>query len=161
MNKCHVECLPEEVLMLNLGVGFTREIIEHHKGSGAVCVALAEGENLFGLIDEDPQRELQHPYYDKLYKKPESEEHNIRYSIDSKKKNKLVFIKPSFEPWLIEIARKSRVHMSDYNLSDDPDILHREINFKKADLQKLLHHLIKIKCPAIIRLKNIINSSSI
>jgi hypothetical protein len=158
MNKCHVECLPEEVLMLNLGVGFTRDIIEHHKGSGAVCVALSEGENLFGLIDEDPQRELQHPYYEKLYKKPESEEHNIRYSIDTKKKNKLVFIKPSFETWIIEVAKKSKVKMSNFNLSDDPDKLHGEINFKKADLQKLFHHLKKIKSPAIIWLITIINS---
>jgi hypothetical protein len=159
MNKCHVECLPEEVLMLNLGVGFTRDIIEHHKGSGAVCVALAKGENLIGLIDEDPQRELQHPYYDKLYKKPKSEEHNIRYSIDVKKKNKLVFIKPSFEPWIIETAKKSNIKMSDFKLSDDPDKLHGEINFKKGDLQKLLHQLLKVKSPAIIRLKKIVNSS--
>ena len=158
MNKCHVECLPEEVLMLNLGVGFTRDIIEHHLGSGAVCAALAEGKNLLGLIDEDPQRDSQHPYYEKLYKKPEAEEHNIRYSIDSKKKNKLVFIKPSFEPWIIEVAKKSKVKMSDFNLSDDPDKLHAEINFKKTELQQLFHHLKKTKSPAIIRLIEIINS---
>ena len=156
MSKYHIECLPEEVLLLNMGL--TRDVIEHHSGSGAVCRTLEEGTNLCGLIDEDPDRNFQHNYYNKLYLKHESDEHNIRYSIDKTSKNRLIFIKPRFEPWIISVAHKSNVNMSDFNLNDDPDLLHREINFKKGDLQKLLHHLIKIKSPAIVRLKKLINS---
>ena len=76
MSMYHIECLPEEVLLLNMGL--TRDVILHHSGSGAVCRALDEGTNLFGLIDEDPDRNFQHDYYNKLYLKPESDEHNIR-----------------------------------------------------------------------------------
>jgi hypothetical protein len=156
MSKYHIECLPEEVLLLNMGL--TRDVLLHHSGSGAVCKILAEGKNLIGLIDEDPERDSQHGYYNKLYLKPESDEHNIRYSFDRVKKNKLIFIKPRFEPWIIRVAQSSGVKMSDFNLSDDPDMLHREINFKKSDLQKLIHRLKKIKSPAILRLKKLINS---
>ena len=157
MSKYHIECLTEEVLLLNLGQ--TRDSIEHHQGNGAVCKVLEKGTNLFGLVDEDPQRaEYQHDYYDKLYPKPESDKYNIRFSIDKKKKNKLIFIKPRFEPWIIEVAQSSNLNMSDFNLSDNPDVLHGEISFKRTDLQKLIHHLVRIKNPAIILLKKILNS---
>ena len=156
MNKFHIECLPEEVLMLNLGI--SREAIQHHPGSGAVCKTLADGTNLLGLIDEDPDRDFQHDYYKKLYQKYESDEHNIRFSIDKAKKNKMIFIKPRFEPWIIEVAKNSGVKMEDFNLSENPDLLHREITFKKSDLQKLFHKLIKVKSPAIKRLQKLINS---
>ena len=155
MSKYHIECLPEEVLLLNMGL--TREVLLHHSGSGGVCKTLYEGTNLIGLIDEDPERESQHNYYNKLYLKPVSEEYNIRYSIDKVKKNKLIFIKPRFEPWIIGVAQNSGIKMSDFNLSPDPNLLHREINFKKSDLQKLLHKLKKIKSPAILHLKKLIN----
>ncbi len=156
MSKFHIECLPEEVLMLNMGV--TRDNIQHHPGSGAVCKTLADGTNLCGLIDEDPERDFQHDYYKKLYQKSESDEHNIRYSFDRDNKNKMIFIKPRFEPWIIGVAKNSGIKMADYNLSDNPDLLHREITFKKSDLQKLMHTLIKIKSPAFIRLIKLINS---
>jgi len=156
MSKYHIECITEEILLLNLGK--TRDSILHHPGSGAVCRALDEGTNLFGLIDEDPERTFQHDYYDKLYPKPESDKYNIRFSVDKKKKNKLVFIKPRFEPWIIEVAQSSDLNMSDFNLSDNSDILHREISFKRGDLQKLIHHLVRIKNPAIIHLKKLFNS---
>jgi len=155
MIKYHIECLPEEVLLLNMDL--TRDDLLHHSGSGGVCQTLFEGTNLFGLIDEDPDRKYQHQYYSKLYLKSESDLHNIRYSIDKVKKNKMIFIKPRFEPWIIEVAQNSGVKMSDFNLSGDPNLLHREINFKKSDLQKLLHKLKKVKSPAILRLKELIN----
>jgi len=155
MIKYHIECLPEEVLLLNMGL--TRDVLLHHSGSGAVCKTLSQGTNLIGLIDEDPERDSQHSYYNKLYLKHQSDEHNIRFSIDKTKKNKLIFIKPKFEPWIIEVAQNSDVKMSDFNLSNDPNLLHREINFKKSDLQKLLHKLKKVKSPAILRLTELIN----
>jgi hypothetical protein len=155
MSKYHIECLPEEVLLLNMDL--TREVLMHHSGSGAVCKTLYEGTSLVGLIDEDPERDSQHGYYNKLYSKPVSDEHNIRYSVDKAKKNKLIFIKPRFEPWIIGVAQSSGVSMSDFNLSDNPDLLHREINFKKSDLQKLLHKLKKVKSPALLRLKELLN----
>ncbi|MEO8404588.1 MAG: hypothetical protein ABI480_08340 [Chitinophagaceae bacterium] len=155
MIKYHIECLPEEVLLLNMGL--TRESLLHHSGSGGVCQTLSDGSNLIGLIDEDPERKYQHSYYSKLYLNPVSDLHNIRYSIDKAKKNKMIFIKPRFEPWIIEVAQNSGVNMADFNLSGDANLLHREINFKKTDLQKLLHMLKKVKSPAILRLKELIN----
>lgn len=155
MSIYHIECRTEEILLLNLGL--TREKIKHHSGNGSVCKAMEDGKNLFGLIDEDPNRsEYQHDYYDRLYKKPESDEFGIRYSIDKKRKNKLVFIKPSFEPWIIRAAYDSGLKMADFNLSNDPNSLHREIIFKTSDLQKLIHKLLRIKNPAIIRLKELV-----
>ncbi|MBI2968864.1 MAG: hypothetical protein HYY40_13775 [Bacteroidetes bacterium] len=157
MSRYHIECRPEEILLLTIG-HLTRDHIEHHTGNGSVCKTLSKGRNLIGLIDEDPERkEYQHDYYDELYKRQKSDEHDIRLSIDKKTKNRLVFIKPKFEPWIIAVARNSGLRMSDFNLSDDPDKLHGEINWKRTDLQKLLHKLMKIKSPAIVHLKKIIS----
>jgi hypothetical protein len=135
----------------------TRDKIEHHTGNGSVCKVLSEGKNLFGVIDEDPERnEYQHYYYDKLYWKPKSDIYNIRFSIDNRKNNKLIFIKPKFEPWIIEVAKSSGIKMSDFNLSDDPYKLHSEINWKRTELQKLLHKLVAIKSAAIMHLQSLI-----
>lgn len=155
MSKYHIECLPEEVLLLNLGL--QRDSIVHHSGSGSVCSTMNKGKYLIGLIDEDPDRRQQHPYYDKLYRKPSSDKYNIRFSEDNVKKNKIVFIKPRFEPWIIQVAQQSGLRMSDFDLSDDPDLLHREINFKKTSLQRLIHKLKRVQNPAILRLKELLN----
>jgi len=158
MIKYHIECLPEEVLLLNMGL--TRDVLAHHSGSGAVCKTLEQGKNLVGLIDEDPERDSQHSYYNKLYRNPESDQHNVRYAIDKTNKNKLIFIKPRFEPWIIGVAESAGLNMSDFNLSNNSGTLHREIIFKKADLQKLLHKLISLNSPAIVRLKELIFNSA-
>ncbi len=155
MIQYHIECLPEEVLLLTMGL--TRDVITHHSGSGSVCKTLDQNENLVGLIDEDPDRLSQHSYYNKLYRNSDSDQHNVRFSIDKENKNKMIFIKPRFEPWIIEVATTAGLNMADFNLSNNSDNLHREINFKRTDLQKLLHKLISIKSPAIVRLKELLN----
>ncbi len=155
MIKFHIECTPEEVLLLNMGL--TRDLIVHHSGSGSVCKTLDQNKNVFGLIDEDPDRNSQHSYYNKLYRNYESDQYNIRFCIDRENKNKMIIIKPRFEPWIIKVAELSGINMADFNLSNNPDNLHREINFKRGDLQKLLHKLMAVKNPALLRLKKLLS----
>jgi hypothetical protein len=155
MIKYHIECTPEEVLLLTMGL--TREVITHHSGSGSVCKTLDLNKNLVGLIDEDPDRDSQHSYYNKLYRNPDSDQHNVRFCIDKVNKNKMIIIKPRFEPWIIQVAEAAGLNMEDFKLSNNPDNLHREINFKRTELQKLLHKLIAVKSPAMVRLKELLN----
>jgi|GEM_PF-911793 len=152
MTRYHVECNPEEALLLTFGT--PRSDITHHSGSGTVIKTLSENSQLIGLIDEDPERIANHPYYRQCYNNPTFDQNNIRCSIDANRNNKMIFIKPRFEPWIIEVARKAKLTLSDFNLNDDANKLHAEINSKRSDLQKLLHKLIADKNNTILQLRN-------
>ena len=99
-----------------------------------------------------------HPYFKRLNNDIHSDEHRIRFCVDKTKNNRLIILKPKFEDWIIQSAKLSKISLSDYTLSNDPNKLHREINFNIGRLQSLIHALKKAKNPAILRLKKLLNS---
>jgi hypothetical protein len=155
MPAIHYECRPEECLLTNLGFG--KYLDRHHNGSGGICELLSREKNLFGWIDEDPTAN-HHPYYRSMYANSKSDKFGLRYCYDPQKNNKLIIVKPKLEDWLITISQKAGVNLNDFELSEDPDELHKIINFKISKFQEVLHTLIKLKSPALIHAIQILKS---
>jgi hypothetical protein len=149
----HFECLTEECLLFSLGV--SKSEITHHSGKGQVCKILEKGENLTGLVDEDPDA-MHHSYYKRMIQFKLEEKFGIIHCFDKSKSNTMIVVKPRFEDWIIEVTSGEKVKMSDFNLSDDPVELHRIITFRKGDLENLLRFLRKNKCKALAFIEEII-----
>ncbi|MBI1306717.1 MAG: hypothetical protein GC181_08895 [Bacteroidetes bacterium] len=156
MTRFRIECKPEEILLKNLNISPSE--ITHHSGSGSVCKFLQNSENSIGLIDQDPSRTTQHPYFRKLFNSNVSDEFDIRFGFDPDKNNGLIILKPFFESWIINAATLSKVDMADFALSADPTELHSEILFKIGKLQSLIHQLIKRKNKGILRILELLTT---
>ena len=155
MHAIHYECRPEECLLGNLGMGNRLEL--HHNGSGGICELLSKEKNLLGWIDQDPTAN-HHPYYKAMCAKPVSDKLGLIYCYDAKRNNKLIIVKPKLEDWIIGAANSKGINLEDYELSNDPDELHKLINFRISKFQELLHKLIKLKSPALLHAIQILNT---
>ena len=143
-----LECLPDETLARKLGCA--RRTLRHLAGKSRICKHLAQSESNIGLLDEDPKA-LQPPYLDDL--QVASEEHEIRVYHDQKGNHRIVVLRPRFEEWLIRTTEIAGIKMSDFGLSSRGNDLHREINSRIHNLERLLDELMRQKNPRLIYLK--------
>ena len=90
--------------------------------------------------------------------KPVSDKLGLIYCYDAKRNNKLIIVKPKLEDWIIGAANSKGINLEDYELSNDPDELHKLINFRISKFQELLHKLIKLKSPALLHAIQILNT---
>jgi hypothetical protein len=154
MYKYLCEGIPDECLLHNLGVAKT--LIQQLGGRGPVCKALSQGKSLIGLVDEDPGAS-HHSYFKSLVKKPESDKFGILYCSDKRANNKLIILKTNFESWLIYSAKLTKINMADFGLSEDPNVLHSQINFNIGKLQSALHAMRKKECKPILHLAKLLS----
>lgn len=153
MKRLHLECLPDEFLVKKLG--YARKEILHHDDKGRVCNSLQKQSEAVGMIDEDPGS-AQPTYLRSL--KEISYEHNVKLLQDDKTGNKVVVLCPQLEGWIIEVCKLNKVDINDFGLSDSGNALHREINGKLNNLDKLLTYLIELKAPQLKRLKELLKA---
>ncbi len=111
---------------------------------------------MLGWIDQDPTAN-HHPYYKAMCAKPVSDKLGLMYCYNNKRNNKLIIVKPKLEDWIIGIAHSKGINLEDYELSNDPDELHKLINFRISKFQELLHKLIKLRSPALLNAIKILN----
>jgi hypothetical protein len=132
--KIYVECKPDEVLLKSLGI---KEItIEHAHGKGNICNKLKKNKNAFGLLDEDPQSVQ--PKYLKNLKCKIINEFNIKLFYDENSNNFLIILCPRLEEWILESVKELKIDIKEYNLPDDANNLHKIINAKLSDFEKLI-----------------------
>jgi hypothetical protein len=143
-----LECLPDETLARKLGC--TRRVIRHLAGKSRICKYLAGSKSDIGLIDEDPKT-VQPPYLDSL--KLASEEYEIRLYRDHARDHRVVVLQPRLEEWLIRTTELAGIAMADFGLSDRGNDLHREINSKIPNLEKLLDDLLNQKNIRLVYLR--------
>jgi hypothetical protein len=144
-----LECLPDETLARRLGC--TRRSFQHLAGKSRICKRLAESESNTGLIDEDPNA-VQPSYLYDLHLA--CEQHDIRVYQDHIRNHSVVVLRPRFEEWLIRTTEIARMKMSDFGLSSRGNDLHREINSRIPNLEKLLDKLIDQENQRLIYLKD-------
>jgi hypothetical protein len=147
-----VECKPDETLAITLGV--SKRGLEHAGSRARVCAQVSLKTETLGMIDEDPNA-AQHPYMKNL--RESAVEHQIRVLYDSERKNRLVVICPRLEDWLVEAAKGDGLKMTDFGFeSDNGGHLHREINHRLANLERLVNALLSARNPRILRLQALI-----
>jgi hypothetical protein len=149
-----VECKPDETLVFALGVA--RRDVEHAGNRTGVCAQVSRRNGTMGMIDEDPGAVL-HSYMKGLVEKPV--EHDIRVLDDLQRQNQLVVICPRFEDWLVKTAKHGGLNMTDFGFgSDNGNFLHREINHRLPNVERLVKALLSAKNPRILRLQSLIKT---
>lgn len=143
-----LECLPDETLARKLG--FARREFRHFAGKSRICKYLIDSNSDVGLMDEDPKT-VQPSYFESL--KLSSEEHEVRIYRDHARDHLVIVLRPRLEEWLIRTTELSGIAMAEFGLSDRGNELHREINSRISNLEKLLHHLIHKGDPRLIYLR--------
>ncbi len=149
-----VECKPDETLAIALGIS-KRDLV--HAGNRAgVCAQVSRRSGTTGMVDEDPGTAPQH-YMKSLEEKPV--EHDIRVLVDSQRQNRLVVICPRLEDWLVQSAKSGGLKMTDFGFeSDNGRHLHREINHRLENLDRLVNKLLLTRNARILFLQTLIKS---
>jgi hypothetical protein len=146
--KLFLECKPDETLAVALGVS-PRAVIHCH-GKGRVSRNLRDHSGVTGMVDEDAGA-TETPTLREFAEV--SNAYNVRLKLHQVQKNRLVVICPKLEDWVIEAAKASHVKMTKYNLSEYPNALHADINYRLPNFQRLLAELLSLKSPRLLRLQ--------
>jgi hypothetical protein len=147
-----VECKPDETLAIALGV--SKRNLEHAGSRARVCAQVSLRSETMGMIDEDPNA-APHPYMQNL--RESLVEHQIRVLSDSERKNRLVVICPRLEDWLVECAKSGGLKMTDFGFeSDNGRHLHREINHRLPNVERLVDALLSAWSSSMLRLQSLI-----
>ncbi|MBX9785011.1 MAG: hypothetical protein K2X48_17120 [Chitinophagaceae bacterium] len=152
MKQIHVECLPDEALVMKLG--FARKMITHHSGKSRVFNKLEKSKNVLALADEDPGS-AKTTYEKKL--KLRNDSNSITYYEDASG-NKIFVLKVKLENWIIEQCKISNVSPQDYGFTAKPNEFHDVINQRLERFRELLGALIDKNNPGIIQLKSFLSS---
>jgi hypothetical protein len=151
MKQVHVECDPDEKLVLKLG--FNRKTIVHHQGKSRIFKQLEKSKDQLAIVDEDPGSNK--TTYEKSLKLVDKFE-GINYYTD-KSANKIFVLKVKLEDWILEACNQSDIKVASFGLPNKPNDLHNVINSRLTAFSKLLDELHKKNNPAIIRLMNWLN----
>lgn len=149
----YLECNPDEVLVETLGI--PKQEMRHEGGIGGVCNRLKKSQNTKGLVDEDP-RGTRPRYVQTLTLC--SNEQDIKVFYDKSAENYLLMLCPRLEGWVLGAARKARVDVTQYGFPDEEDKLHKMVNFKLKDFEKLLNDLMQ-KSEALKALERLLRGS--
>lgn len=148
MKDIHVECKPDEKLVLKLG--FTRKTVTHHPGKSRVFNKLSKSTNQLAMVDEDPGS-AKTTYEKNLRLVDESE--GIKFYSDNSN-NKIFILKGKLEDWIVDTCKKHDIMISKFGLPEDPNDMHDVINQRLIKFGALIDHLIKENNPPIIKLKS-------
>ncbi len=150
MKVIHVECLPDEQLIRNLG--FNKKNIIHHTGKSRVFNRLKQVQNQLSIVDEDPgsakttyEKELifiEEVHYIKCY--------------SDKSGNKVFILKGKLEDWIIKICKQYKIKLAKFGLPDKPNDLHDIINQRLENFERLIKELLEDNNPAILKLKSLL-----
>ena len=147
-----VECKPDYTLASKL-VSTPRRKVEHSANKSGVLSKLIrrEGfpnyENSLGIIDEDP-RSNQPSIIREFDEVQDFSRHKIRLLHYRWLNNDVLVLCPKLEDWIIEAAREAETDMSDYDLPNEPEMLHQIINLN-IDKFGLLIDALKVRSPRI------------
>jgi hypothetical protein len=87
--------------------------------------------------------------------------YSVKLKLDKVQNNRLVVICPKLEDWVIDAAKASQVKMAKYNLSENPNALHADINYRLRNFQRLLADLLKLENPGLLRLKALLAGGNV
>lgn len=146
MKHVHVECKPDEALVLQLG--YPQKQITHHSGKARVFKKMREARNELAMVDEDPGSVK--TTYEKGLKLILDEEGIRQYTDNSG--NKIVVLKGKLEDWILAVCKKYRVDITTFGLPSNSSDLHDKINERLPGFEKLIQHLLQTKNKAVLHL---------
>jgi hypothetical protein len=135
-----VECDPDVILVSSL-TQVSKRRIWHSNGKHQVLRKLLKHNHSIGMIDEDPLSTQPQKYLQRFVVDDDSEEDHIKTLRYARGNDRLIVLCPRLEEWIIESCKRIHLELSRYNLPDDGNQLHEEINFKLNRFQQLITDL--------------------
>lgn len=136
-----VECDPDVILISSLA-RISKRKVDHGNGKHQVLRRLLKHCDSIGMIDEDPFSTQPQKYLQRFVVVDDSVENRIRTLRYARGNDRLIVLCPRLEEWIIESCRRVHVELTRYNLPDNGNQLHEEINFKLNRFQQLVTDLI-------------------
>ncbi|HUV02914.1 MAG TPA: hypothetical protein VMW67_05675 [Desulfobacteria bacterium] len=134
----YTECKPDSSLVRILGI--PKKQIIHHQGKPEVCKQLEKRESWIGLVDEDPFS-VQPSYLKRLPVKEDLPTCGLKILNDTSKNNELIILSPRLEEWILKAAKDAGINIKRYNLPNDEEKLHEEINTDLRKFERLVNDL--------------------
>ena len=154
----YVECKADEALAI--GLGLTRQEVNHELNKDEVLKQLVKQSHCLGMVDEDPKspqpiqlsRMIVAADYDLL---------GLRVYADTARNNRVILLRPRLEEWLLRAAGDAGLAVGGrrYNLPSSPTRLHREINLDLSKVERLLADLTETDSPRIRQLRALLTVS--
>ncbi|MGQ4875908.1 MAG: hypothetical protein ACP6IY_17725 [Promethearchaeia archaeon] len=139
----HIECNPDEVLMLKYG--FTKRRIIHSSGKARIAKLLEKNRGHIALVDEDPNGTLI-PYFKNTNFFLLKQENGYIIKKDLKREYIIIELQPNLEEWIIDACKEASINIKNYKLPNNAISLHHIINNNLKKFEKLLLELLKHNC---------------
>ena len=134
--KAIVECNPDEILALTLGL--RKKEVVHQNSKGEVCNYHAKSDVNVAIIDQDPGSAQ--PNYLKNFVL-EEEKYETKKLINKKSGKIIIIICPRLEEWIIRQCNISKVNPALFFLPGEAKQLKVVINLKLKRFNELLQEL--------------------
>lgn len=134
-----VECNADKTLLTALGI--QPQEICHVFSKGNVCNRLRKNKNCIGLVDEDPDSG-QPQYLGTL--SLVSDNNAVKVLNDQHNQNYLIVLCPRLEDWIVAAAKQANVDLAVHNLPANGNALHKVVNVKLTDFEKLINDMKEI-----------------
>ncbi len=144
MSKIIVECKPDEAFIRALG--FSAKQVLHQPNKGEVINYLRKNPGSIGVVDEDPGTAA--PNYLGTFTNKGSNNHQLELLENKQDGNLIILVKPRLENWIMNHLAVMGFRSSDYFLPDNPNELHKVINYHIPKFKNLLNDLQVAGCPA-------------
>jgi hypothetical protein len=152
-----VECKPDTVLVQVL-TGASRKNIVHAGNKSELLKKLTERfTNSKGLVDED-SGSYQPPHLRRFEEKQSLAKYAIKVLHQRSGNNTLIMLCPKLEDWIIKAAYEVDVNPEKYGLPNSPEELHRLINIRTENFEKLVES-IKDKSERVKKLRLYLKSA--
>ncbi len=154
--KLFVECYTNLFFVKTVvsSMGLPKRSIIHAGNRGKVVNEVMNNPIAFGMIDEDPQSGGQPSHLRRFRKKDMTE--GLKLLEDSQRKQILV-IEPRIEEWFLHLASQTNILMSDFNLTNRAEDLHRIRIDKNRNYQEFVGTLCR-RCKEIKTMSSWIKS---
>lgn len=135
-----VECKPDAVLVLSLTSTPKKNIIHAGNKSELLKKLTERHTNSKGIIDEDPWS-IQPPQLQRFQTKQDLTNRKFKILRHNTKNNTLIILRPRLEEWILEAAKEVNINVKAYDLPNNPEKLHEQINIRIDKFQELIQSL--------------------
>jgi hypothetical protein len=150
------ECYADTTLIKFLKV--SPKIINHCDGISKVAKAMEKQADfnkvIVGIVDNDKKNI---PHYFDEFTEVVKEERNLLLKRKPTSNHYLIYLCPEFEQWILNCSREVGLMVGDYNLPDNPKLLHhitqRENISQNKDFMRLLNDIKFKKAPSMLLLE--------
>lgn len=149
------EGLPDKTLLICLGVN--KKYTEDGRHKSGVLSSLVKRRDIIGLVDQDPSNTQSRPKTMDQFVLTESKYAVERYHHQSNG-NQLIVLCPNLENWIIDAAKASNTDLTKFSLPNKASALHRIINSRLPNFERLISDLIAQQNQSVLFLQSLLTT---